>query len=305
MMSDRLPASGYVTHQTDDGLKAGVLSEGRVVSALAAAAEAGLEGAEDSRNWRSVRSALGHGAVALARLREGAAELSGAGHGIPVEDVRLGPPVPDPDKIICVGLNYREHADEVGMAATGTPVLFAKFRNALVGAAAPIRLPSVSSEIDYEGELAVVIGRRCRGLSAGEALDAVAGYTILNDVSARDLQMATGQWLPGKALDTFAPCGPVLVPASDIGDPQALQVTTTLNDAVVQSASTAQMIFSVTDILVYVTSLMTLEPGDIIATGTPAGVGFQREPPLFMKAGDQVEVTIDGLGTLANPVFAT
>ena len=304
-MGDPFPASGYVTQQTENGPEAGLLWDGRVVNALAAAAEAGLAGAEDSRSWRSVRLALGHGAAALATLWEGAATLCAAGHGTLVEDVRLGPPVPDPDKIICVGLNYREHADEVGMVATSTPVLFAKFRNALVGAAAPIRLPSVSSEIDYEGELAVVIGRRCRDLTAGKALDAVAGYTILNDVSARDLQMASGQWLPGKALDTFAPCGPVLVPAPDIGDPQALRVTTTLNDAIVQSASTAQMIFSVADILVYITSLMTLEPGDIVATGTPAGVGFQREPPLFMKAGDCVQVAIEGLGVLSNPVVAT
>jgi 2-keto-4-pentenoate hydratase/2-oxohepta-3-ene-1,7-dioic acid hydratase in catechol pathway len=303
-MDELTPARGLLTQETGGCPRAGILCDGRVIDAVAAAAGTDLPGAENAQSWRSVRAVLAQGPAALAALCETAAGLVAEGHGTAIGDVVLGPPVPDPDKIICVGLNYREHADEVGMAPTGTPVLFAKFRNALVGASAPIRLPGVSVEIDYEGELAVVIGRRCHALGREDALEALAGYTILNDVSARDLQIATGQWLPGKALDTFAPCGPVLVPASEVGDPQALQLTTTLNDAVVQRASTGQMIFSVVDILVYVSSLMTLEPGDIIATGTPAGVGFQRQPPLFMKAGDRVQVAIEGLGVLPNPVTA-
>ncbi len=216
--------------------------------------------------------------------------------------VELGPPVPDPDKILCIGLNYADHANEAGLAQTKVPLFFAKFRNALVGPSASIVLPRVSREIDYEGELAVVIGQRCKEVSEQEALQYVAGYSVFNDVSARDLQTQTSQFTAGKALDTFAPMGPGIVPASDIPDPQALLLTTKVNGQEVQHASTANMIFSVAKVIAFLSSLMTLEPGDIIATGTPSGVGFMRTPPLFLQDGNVVEVEIEGIGQLRNPV---
>ena len=218
-----------------------------------------------------------------------------------METVLLGPPIPDPDKIICLGLNYRSHAEETGFKAPKVPILFAKFRNALIGPASPIILPSVSNEIDYEGELAVVIGKQCRNVTPENALEHVAGYMAFHDVSARDLQFRSGQWLSGKALDTFAPCGPALV-VNEINDPQTLNLSTRINGQILQHSNTKHMIFSVAYSISYISSLMTLEPGDIIATGTPEGVGFKRNPPIFLKHGDIVEVEIEKIGTLRNPV---
>jgi acylpyruvate hydrolase len=221
---------------------------------------------------------------------------------VALADVRLLPPVPDPDKILCIGLNYRDHAEETGMPAPPVPIVFAKFRNSLAGAADPIVLPDASEAVDYEAELAVVIGRRCRGVDAAEALDYVAGAMAFNDVSARDLQMQTGQWTMGKAIDTFAPCGPAVVFMDEIADLQDLRVETRVNGNTVQSGTTASMIFPIAELIAFISSVMTLEAGDIIATGTPAGVGSARTPPLFIKPDDLVEVEIETLGLLANPV---
>ena len=215
----------------------------------------------------------------------------------------LLPVIPNPNKIICIGVNYAEHAAEAGVAQTRVPVLFAKFRNSLIGPSSPILLPRVSREIDYEGELAVVIGRRCKEVAVRDALDYVAGYSVFNDVSARDLQMQTSQWVAGKALDTFAPMGPGIVPASEIPDPQTLQLRTRVNGTTLQDANTAQMIFPVAELIAFISSIMTLEPGDIIATGTPSGVGFKRTPPVYLKAGDTVEVEIERVGRIRNPVL--
>jgi 2-keto-4-pentenoate hydratase/2-oxohepta-3-ene-1,7-dioic acid hydratase in catechol pathway len=219
-------------------------------------------------------------------------------------DVELGPPVPDPDKIICIGVNYADHASEAGLAQTEVPLFFAKFRNSLTGPTSPICIPRISNQIDYEGELAVIIGARCKDVSEHDALRYVTGYTLMNDVSARDLQMQTSQYMAGKALDTFAPMGPGIVLAADVPDPQALTLITRVNGQVLQHASTATMIFSVAKIVAFLTSIMTLEAGDIIATGTPAGVGFKRTPPLFLRDGDTVEVEIEGIGQLRNPVVS-
>jgi len=227
---------------------------------------------------------------------------SGAEHRIPLKAVELGPPIPNPDKIICLGLNYPEHAKEFNVDIPPAPTIFAKFRNALCGPVSPIVLPRVSAQIDYEGELAVVIGRRCKDISERNALMYVAGYTIINDVSARDLQMQTSQWTAGKTLDTFAPMGPGIVPAADIPDPQDLEITTRVNGVTLQRGNTGEMIFPVARTIAFLSSLMTLEPGDLIATGTPSGVGFRRNPPLFLKAGDVVEVEIRGIGVIRNPV---
>jgi 2-keto-4-pentenoate hydratase/2-oxohepta-3-ene-1,7-dioic acid hydratase in catechol pathway len=221
---------------------------------------------------------------------------------IPIDEVEVGPPVPDPDKIICLGLNYPAHVTEVQMGVARVPTFFAKFRNALCGPASPIVLPRVSDQVDYEGELAVVIGRRCKGVSELEALDCIAGYTIMNDVSARDLQMQTSQWTAGKTLDTFAPMGPGIVPASVIPDPQDFRIVTRVNGAVLQQGNTRDMIFPVAETIAFLSSLMTLEPGDIVSTGTPSGVGFRRQPPVFLRDGDIVEVEIERIGSIRNPV---
>jgi len=215
--------------------------------------------------------------------------------------LHLGPPVPDPDKIICLGLNYRSHAEEVGFSIPTVPILFAKFRNALTGPTSPVILPDASQEIDYEGELAVVIRKQCKSVLEDEALEYVAGYMALNDISARDLQFRSGQWLSGKTLDTFAPCGPALV-LDEISDPQNIDITTRINGQIFQQDNTRNMIFSVAFAISYISQLMTLEPGDIIATGTPEGVGFKRKPPVFLHDGDIVEVEIEGIGKLRNPV---
>lgn len=221
---------------------------------------------------------------------------------LPVAAIELGPPVPDPDKIICIGLNYADHANEAGLERTEVPVFFTKFRNSLTGPTSPILLPRVSDQIDYEGELAVIIGIRCKEISEQEALHFVAGYSIMNDVSARDVQLRTSQWSAGKALDTFAPMGPGIVLTSELPNPQALLLTTRVNGQVVQHASTATMLFSVAAIVSFLSSLMTLEPGDIIATGTPSGVGFKRTPPLYLRDGDITEVEIEGIGRIRNPI---
>jgi 2-keto-4-pentenoate hydratase/2-oxohepta-3-ene-1,7-dioic acid hydratase in catechol pathway len=281
------------------GWRAGVVAGDRIVDAARLAADAeGLPAAEAG----SVRSLLALGEEALASL--GSLAEDRAADGLPRDEVVLGPPVPDPEKIICIGLNYRDHAGEVAMDLPPAPILFPKWPNSLIGDRQPIVLPPETSRGDYEGELAVVIGRQVRRVSEAEALDAVAGYMPFNDVSARDLQMQVSQWAAGKAIDTFAPCGPELVLAGEVGDVRALEVRTRLNSETVQSASTELMIFPVAALIAYISSLITLEPGDVIATGTPAGVGFTREPPIALAAGDVVEVEIPGVGLLTNPVVA-
>lgn len=221
-----------------------------------------------------------------------------------LDAITLGPPVPDPDKIICLGLNYSDHAAEANLAIPEVPVLFTKYRNSLTGPHDPIVLPHTSNKIDYEAELAVVIGRTCKDVSEQDALKYVAGYTIMDDVSARDMQMRTSQWTAGKAIDTFAPMGPGIVPASDVPNPQDLMLTTRVNGQQLQHASSKYMIFSVAKTIEFISSFMTLVPGDIIATGTPAGVGFVRKPPIYLKAGDVVEIEIEGIGRIVNPVVA-
>jgi 2-keto-4-pentenoate hydratase/2-oxohepta-3-ene-1,7-dioic acid hydratase in catechol pathway len=279
--------------------RAGIVAGDRIVDAGRLAAETdGLPAAEAG----SVRDLLALGDEALSSL--GTLVEERAGEGLARDSVVLGPPIPDPEKIICIGLNYRDHAGEVSMELPPAPILFPKWPNSLIGDGQPIVLPPETSRGDYEGELAVVIGRRIRRVSESEALGAVAGYMPFNDVSARDLQMQVSQWAAGKAIDSFAPCGPELVTAREVGDVGALDVRTRLNGETVQSASTELMIFPVAGLIAYISSLITLEPGDVIATGTPAGVGFTREPPIALADGDVVEVEIPGVGLLSNPVVA-
>jgi len=248
----------------------------------------------------SVKALLAGGEAALASAAARMKSASAVGG-----TVEIGPPIPDPEKIICFGLNYRRHAEETGNAIPKFPTFFPKYRNSLVGPDEPIVLPAKNAaQVDYEVELAAIIGKRCKNVTQAEALNFVGGYSILNDVSARDLQMQTSQWGAGKAIDTFAPFGPVLVPAREIGDPQKLAVKTRLNGSVMQDSSTADMIFPVAQLVAFLSDFMTLEPGDVIATGTPEGVGFTRKPPVFMKDGDIVELEIEKIGILRNPVVA-
>jgi 2-keto-4-pentenoate hydratase/2-oxohepta-3-ene-1,7-dioic acid hydratase in catechol pathway len=210
--------------------------------------------------------------------------------------------IPRPGKIVCVGLNYRDHAAEGGMDLPKAPLLFAKWPNTLIGDGEAIVLPPESSQVDYEAELGVVIGARAKRVSERDALDHVEGYICVNDVSARDLQFADGQWTRGKSPDTFCPVGPRLVPREEIDDPQSLAIRCIVNGKALQDSSTAQMIFSVAEIIAYASQVITLEPGDLIATGTPAGVGVFRDPTVLLRGGDEVSVEVEGLGTLTNPV---
>ena len=223
---------------------------------------------------------------------------------LPLGDLVLGPPVPRPGKLICVGLNYKDHAAESNMAVPKSPVTFSKYVTSVVGPGTPIRLPAVSSQVDYEAELAVVIGRRAKHVSVEAAWDHVLGYTNLNDVSARDLQFADGQWQRGKSCDTFAPMGPAIVTRDAAGDPHKLRIQLRLNGTTLQDSSTEQLIFGIDHVVSFLSQTVTLEPGDVIATGTPPGVGFARKPPVFLKPGDVVEVEVEGLGVLVNPVVA-
>jgi 2-keto-4-pentenoate hydratase/2-oxohepta-3-ene-1,7-dioic acid hydratase in catechol pathway len=248
---------------------------------------------------RTTRDVLQLGPTALAQLASMASAASPVGR---VDELELGPPVTDPQKIICLGLNYRDHATEAGLQEPSEPIFFAKWANSLIGPTATIVPPATTNKVDYEAELAVVIGRRGRDIPPASALDHVAGAMALNDVSARDLQMANQLWTGGKAIDTFAPCGPALVTLDELGDLGALGLRTRVNGALVQDGDTGSMIFGVAETISFLSQIMTLEVGDIIATGTPAGVGATRTPPLFLQPGDIVEVEIDRIGTLRNPV---
>ncbi|MDX6653900.1 MAG: acylpyruvate hydrolase [Solirubrobacterales bacterium] len=281
-----------------------VVTENGVVDVLDAIEATGREG-PSRQGCCTAREVLALGRDVLKEVGEAAARLAEAGESVVDTDaLSLGPPVPAPEKFICVGTNYADHAEEAGMQPPSSPVLFAKFANSLVGSGSPIELLHLSDQIDYEGELGVVIGARAKHVALENALDVVAGYTIVNDVSARDLQLRESQWLPGKAIDSFAPCGPWIVTADEIEDPQSLTIETVLNGELVQRASTSLMIFSVAQLVSFASGFMTLSPGDIISTGTPAGVGFVRNPPLYLRAGDEVEVRIEPIGSLVNPVIA-
>jgi 2-keto-4-pentenoate hydratase/2-oxohepta-3-ene-1,7-dioic acid hydratase in catechol pathway len=225
---------------------------------------------------------------------------------VPVDKARLAAPVSDPQKIVCLGLNYRDHAAETRAPIPREPVLFSKYPTALIGPGEAIVLPRVSNEVDFEAELVIVVGRRGRHLSAANALAHVAGYTVGHDVSARDWQLKKDgkQWMAGKTFDTFAPTGPELVTTDEVPDPQNLGIRLRVNGQTMQDSNTKQMIFGVAATLEYLSKVFTLEPGDLIFTGTPPGVGLARTPQVWLKAGDVVEVEIDGLGTLRNPVVA-
>ncbi len=280
-----------ISCRTSAGETLGVVADGHWLSAVELVA-AGPP---------TMAALLDGGADALAILAAAAASGKVQASGRPIGELDLLPPVPRPGKVVAIGRNYREHAEEEGVDPPAAPLVFAKWPSSVIGHGAEIRWdPSLSEQVDYEAELAVVIGRRARRVSEAAALDHVLGYTCLNDVSARDLQFGDGQWVRGKSLDTFCPMGPVLVTADEIGDPQRLAIRCTVGDEVLQDSNTASMFFSVAEIISYCSAAFTLEPGDVVATGTPPGVGVFRTPPRFLRAGDVVGVEIERIGRLEN-----
>lgn len=283
---------------TNSEIRLGVVVGERVLELAVAAANAGA--ADTHFADMSCFLQGGEEALALARsLAEDAECQSGA---YPLAGVRLRAPVLRPGKIVAIGLNYRDHCLEQGIEPPSAPLIFAKFPTSIAGPYDPIVLPSEDAQVDYEAELGVVIGQNAKRLSASDAMDYVAGYLVLNDVSARRWQFSDRQWVRGKSCDTFCPIGPWLTSHDEVPDPHALRITTRVNGQTLQDSSTANLIFRIPELLQYITASITLEPGDIIATGTPVGVGYFRKPPIFLKAGDVVEVEIERLGMLRNPV---
>jgi 2-keto-4-pentenoate hydratase/2-oxohepta-3-ene-1,7-dioic acid hydratase in catechol pathway len=274
-----------VSYRSERGVRAGLLRDDSVVDVWD---ELGGEGS-------SVRELLASGRLA------GAAEISG-GEPLALGQVELEPPVPDPEKIVCIGLNYRAHAAEAGIEPPETPTFFAKFANALAAPGTAVPLPAASAKVDFEAEVAFVIGRRAQDVPESDALDHVAGYMLLNDLSARDLQFATPQWMPGKVFDASAPCGPALVTPDEAGPADGISFSLTLNGETMQAASTDDLIFSVPALVAHLSSLMTLEPGDIVSTGTPAGVGSTRQPRVWLKPGDEIKISSPTLGVLRTAI---
>ena len=220
----------------------------------------------------------------------------------PLEQVRLRAPVLRPGKIVCVGLNYESHRAEQGIKSPARPVFFVKSGNTLCGPGDPIVLPPNSKEVDYEAEFAVVIGKRGKGIPEEKVFEHIAGYTVLNDVSARDMQFSDGQWFRGKSCDTFAPTGPSLVTTDEIPHPHSLRISLTLNGQTMQDSNTGDLIFKIPFLVSYLSQSLTWEAGDLLSTGTPSGVGHFRKPPVYLQPGDTVSVTVEGIGTLTNPV---
>ncbi|MED3708529.1 fumarylacetoacetate hydrolase family protein [Peribacillus frigoritolerans] len=221
-----------------------------------------------------------------------------------LSEVKILPPIAKPDKIICVGLNYFDHCKETGMEPPESPVIFSKYANAIAGHNDAIEIPINSTEVDFEAELAFVIGKEAKHVSEEEAIEYVFGYTIMNDISARDLQFQDGQWSRGKSADTFAPFGPVIVTKDEVGDPHNLAISLELNGEIMQDSNTSNLIFTVPKIISFLSQSMTLMPGDLIATGTPPGVGMGRNPKIWLKNGDRMNVSIEKIGTLSNHIIA-
>ena len=221
-----------------------------------------------------------------------------------LHQVTLLAPIPRPPKLICVGLNYRDHAVESKMEIPEVPTIFNKFSNVVIGPGEPIVLPKNSEKPDYEAEFAFVVGRGGRHIAPEKWQEHVFGYTVVNDVSARDFQMKTSQWLMGKTFDTFAPMGPWIVTADEIADPHALDISMTINGERLQNSNTRELIFRIPELIAFISSVVTLEPGDVISTGTPAGVGFSFKPPRWLRSGDECVVSVAGIGELRNPVVA-
>src|SRR5579884_1988689 len=281
----------FVTFEADGQRKPGVISDVDAVLDLSTIGFANiLQLIEAGQSGLEKAAAFANQAPAAARYK--------------INSVKLCAPVPRPPKLICVGLNYRDHAAETGAQIPAVPTIFNKFPSAVIGPGDNIVLPRVSKSPDYEAEFAFVIGRGGRHIAPADWRNHVFGYTIVNDVSARDYQRATSQWLMGKTFDTFAPMGPCIVTADEISDPHNLDIRIEINGEVLQNSNTRELIFKVPDLIAFLSSVFTLEPGDVVSTGTPAGVGFARKPPRYLHPGDQVTVKIPGIGELSNPVVS-
>ncbi len=281
----------FITFQKEEGYsEAGVLVDGEIIT---------LRGA----GFPTILPVIAGGADVMDRVFRWVDSAPG-GARIEARHAVLVSPIPRPTKLICIGLNYRDHAEEGKNPIPEVPTIFSKFATSVIGHGQPIVLPKASSKPDYEAELAVVIGKGGRYIRESRWQEHVFGYTITNDVSARDFQSATSQWMIGKTFDTFAPIGPAIVTADEIEDPHQLDLEMTLSGEVMQSSNTRNMIFGIPRLIAYLSSVFTLEPGDVIATGTPAGVGFARRPPRWLKPGDECRIRIQGIGELVNPVVA-
>ncbi len=278
----------------------------QVLDVSGVAAAQGRQVTAEDLGWWDLDSPLGRllGATVAewSRDERGRAALAHAGDVVAAADVKLLAPIARPGKVMCIGLNYRDHAAESNMEVPKSPVMFAKFPTSIVGPEDNVVIPPGCEKPDYEAELAFVIGRRARRVSKQDALHHVFGYCCFNDVSARDFQFTDGQWVRGKAADTFAPIGPFVATTDLVTNPENLSIKFRLNGETLQNSNTNQLVFGIADLVSYLSASITLEPGDVIATGTPPGVGFARKPPVFIKPGDRMEVEIEGLGVLANPV---
>ena len=292
-----------LTFRDGDGLKLGVRTDRGVIDVAAAQAALGASGQAAPE---SVDDVIAGGEAALAALSDlvGRADAAEADWLLDESSLTLGPAVPNPGKIICVGLNYRKHAEESGAAIPESPVLFSKFSNTVAAPGEDVPLPDSATQYDYEVELGVIIGKPVKNVSEADALGTVFGYVTANDLSARELQTRTSQWILGKTLDKFMPIGPYLVTADDVPDPQALQLRTWMNGDLRQDSNTSDMIFNVAEIISYISKHFSLAPGDVIITGTPAGVILGLPEKNWLKAGDVVEVEVEGLGKLSNRMVA-
>lgn len=270
--------------------EAGVFAGDRVIGLAAA-------------GFSDMISVLGSGADGRARIDEFVGNPPGDS-SFPLSSVRLLAPAPRPPKLICVGLNYRDHAAEAKLEVPKEPTIFTKFSNIVIGPGAPIVLPKNSRKPDYEAEFMFVIGDGGRHIAAEDWKRHVFGYTVFNDVTARDFQFASTQWVIGKSFDTFAPMGPWIVSADEVADPHSLDISLSIGGEVLQHSNTRELIFKIPELIAYLSSVVTLEPGDVVATGTPSGVGFARKPPRWLKPGQEVVVKIEGIGELRNPVVA-
>ena len=281
----------FVTFQRNGSAEPGAISGKDVIS---------LKNA----GFPTLLSVIAGGPDALRRVESWLNSKQPAEDLIPLAQARLLAPLPRPPKIICVGLNYRDHAIESKMEIPKVPTIFSKYATSVIGPSEEIVLPKLSAKPDYEAEFAVIIGKGGRHIPGARWQEHVFGYTNLNDVSARDYQMATTQWMMGKTFDTFAPMGPAIVTADEIPDPHVLDIQMIINGEVLQSSNTSNLIFKIPDLIEYLSGVFTLEAGDVISTGTPAGVGFSKNPPRWLRPGDDVIVRISGLGDLRNRVIA-
>jgi len=297
-----------LTIRDGDNLRLGVKTSRGVIDVAAAQAALGQDQG-DGRLPQTVEAAIAGGEAARSALtdlvaRAEAADATGSPWLMDEESLTLGPAVPNPGKIVCVGLNYRKHAEETGAAIPTSPVLFSKFSNTVAGPDEDVPLTDAATQYDYEVELAVVMGESTKNVSTANALNSVFGYATANDLSARDLQNRTSQWILGKTMDKFMPIGPYLVTADQVGDPQKLAIRTWLNGELRQNSNTDDMIFPVAELIAYISRHFTLEPGDVIITGTPEGVILGMAEKRWMVPGDVVEVEVDGLGKLRNHMVA-